>query len=413
MKVLQINNVHYRRGGADAVYLNTGELLVEHGGEVVYFNMLREKNLPCNDDKYFVSSIESRPKGLKSTLIELRNFFYNPEAARKIEELIIAEKPDIAHIHLFWGCGISASICKVLHKYNIPLVQTVHDYRMVCPIAVLKDQSGKVCEKCAKGQYYHGACKNCSHHGRLHSIVMSVEMYFHNWFFYPTEVVDGFIYVSNFSKKKHVQYMPKMQNANKTVLYNFSKSDSTKAAEKMDYFLYYGRLSHEKGIATLIDAFGKKPIHALKIVGTGPLEDELKEHCKEECYGNIDFLGYKSGEELFDLVQKAKFVCVPSEWYENNPMTIVESYTLGTPVIGAHIGGIPEIIEEGKTGYTFESGNVNDLLKTIQQADAMTSIEYEQMCANAKNFADENFEKEAHYKRLMEFYKQTINNYKK
>lgn len=148
MKVLQINNVHYRRGGADAVYLNTGELLVEHGGEVVYFNMLREKNLPCNDDKYFVSSIESRPKGLKSTLIELRNFFYNPEAARKIEELIIAEKPDIAHIHLFWGCGISASICKVLHKYNIPLVQTVHDYRMVCPIAVLKDQSGKVCEKC-------------------------------------------------------------------------------------------------------------------------------------------------------------------------------------------------------------------------------------------------------------------------
>ena len=176
MKILQINNVHYRRGGADAVYLNTADLLMKHGNEVVFFNMKKDKNLLCTDEKYWVSSIESRPRGLRSTFIELRNFYNNPEAAIKIEELILAEKPDIAHVHLFWGCGISPYITKVLKKYSIPLVQTVHDYRMICPVSLLMDMKGHVCERCQGKFFYKAGIYACSHHGRIRSIIMASEM---------------------------------------------------------------------------------------------------------------------------------------------------------------------------------------------------------------------------------------------
>lgn len=425
MKVLQINNVHYRRGGADAVYLNTADLLMKHGNDVVFFNMRKDNNLPCKDEKYWVSSIESRPKGIKSTLLELRNFFCNPEAAEKIEELILAEKPDIVHIHLFWGCGISPSITKVLKKYQIPLVQTVHDYRMICPIALLMDKKGSVCERCKGKFFYKAGLYNCSHHGRVRSILMAAEMYYHNKFFYPTEVVDGFVFVSNFAYKKHLQYMPRLKDANVTVLYNFTVSDGDYSQNsKEKYILYYGRLSYEKGIRTLLEAMESYPEMAVRVVGTGPIEEELKKNyintCAsgsiseaKKCYENIHFLGYHSGGTLKELVRNAQFVCVPSECYENNPMTIVEAYSMGTPVIGARIGGIPEIIEEGKTGYCFESGNVEDLYKVIKKATMMAENDYLDMRQNAFTFYLNNFSPELHYEKLMSFYKHTLEIYER
>ena len=423
MRVLLINNVHYRRGGADAVYLNTAELLQQHGEKVVFFNMLKKDNLPCKDEKYWVSSIESRPKGIKSTLAEMRNFFYNPEATNKIEELIKAEKPDIAHIHLFWGSGISPSITKVLKKYHVPLVQTVHDYRMVCPIALFMDRNGQVCERCKGKAFYKAGVYNCSHHGRVRSILMAAEMYYHNKFFYPTEVVNGFIFVSNFAYKKHLQFMPRMIEANTTVLYNFTPSDGrfTQNSDEK-YFLYYGRLSYEKGINTFLEAMRSFPNLKVKVVGTGPIEAELikkyKKDCAsgsvgeaEKCYENIQFLGYHSGGTLKELVQNAQFVCVPSEWYENNPMTIVEAYSMGTPVIGARIGGIPEIIEEGKTGYCFKTGNVDDLKRVVQKVSSIKEDEYNAMRQNAFCFYQNHFSPEHHYSKLMDFYKHTIELY--
>ncbi len=409
MKILQINNVHYRRGGADTVYLNTAELLQTHGEDVVFFNMLKKDNMPCKDEKYWVSSIESRPQGLKSTLVELRNFFYNPEAAIKIEELIKDEKPDIAHIHLFWGNGISPSITKILKNYKIPLVQTVHDYRMICPIALLMDKKGKVCEKCEGKHFYKAGLYGCSQHGRVRSIMMAAEMYYHNRHFNPVDVVNGFIFVSNFSYQKHLQYMPSLAKANTTVLYNFAVSDRMIRTKEAPYYLFYGRLSYEKGIRTLLEAIKDKPDVQLKVVGSGPMEEEL-----EQQYGsfdNISFLGYQTGETLKNLVRNARFVFVPSECYENNPMTIVESYSMGTPVIGARIGGIPEIVDEGKTGFRFESGNVEELKQVVLKADSITMDEYEVMRRNAYHFYEENFSPDKYYEKLMDFYKQTIDKY--
>ena len=188
--------------------------------------------------------------------------------------------------------------------------------------------------------------------------------------------------------------------------------------EKGDYILFYGRLSFEKGIPTLLKAAARHPEINVNVVGTGPLEGELKRDyeialsagaSQKKCYENIKFLGYHSGGELFELVRNAKFVCVPSEWYENNPMTIVESYSLGTPVIGSNIGGIPEIVEDGKTGWLFEPGDVNGLEKVMLKAASIKKGEYEKMCAAAYAFYKKNFNEVVYYQRLMDFYDEIIN----
>lgn len=404
MKVLQINNVHYRRGGADAVYLNTAELLLQHGNEVVFFNMLKNGNLPCKDEKYWVSSLDSRPQGIKSKLIELRNFFDNPEAARKIEELIIAEKPDIAHIHLFWGMGISPSITKVLKKYHIPLVHTAHDYHLICPVALLMDSKGQVCEACKGKHFIKAMLKGCSHNGRVATCIKAAEQYYHNMKYNPVDVLQGIIYVSYFSQNKHLEYMPSLAKVKSTVLYNFNSIGEEREDYSGKYYLYYGRLAQEKGLFTLVEAFRTNPALQLKIVGTGPLEDAI---C-QQLPSNVEMLGPKYGEELFELVKGAKFVCVSSECYENNPLTIVESYSWGVPVIGSRLGGITEIIRDGETGFLFEHKNENELSNCLSKAEALSESKYVAMCKAAYHFAQDNFSSERHYERLMAFYKDVI-----
>ena len=407
MKVLQINNVHYRRGGADAVYLNTAELLQRHGDEVTFFNMKRKDNLPCKDEKYWVESLESRPSGIKSKFVDLRNFFYNPEAARKIEELIVAKKPDIAHVHLFYGMGISPSICKVLRKHHIPLVHTAHDYRMICPVALLMDSNGRVCEACKGKHFYKSMLKGCSHNGRAITCIKAAEMYYHNCIYHPTKVMQGIIFVSHFSKRKHFEYLPSLETIHSTVIYNFCQGVALRDSVGGEFFLYYGRLAQEKGLPTLIEAFRQNPLLSLKIIGAGPMEEELRKSLPK----NVEMLGPKYGDELFSWVKKARFVCVPSECYENNPMTIVEAYSHGVPVIGSDLGGITEVVENGKTGFLFEPKNVKQLSALLQKAVDMKAEDYEMMSRNASMFAKNNFSPEQHYKKLTDFYKEVLNKY--
>lgn len=403
MKVLQINNVHYRRGGADAVYLNTAELLQQHGDEVVFFNMLKSTNLPCKDEKYWVESMEGSRDPI-SILKRLRNHFDNPEAARKIEKLIIVEKPNIAHVHLFWGMGISPSITKVLRQYHIPLVHTAHDYHMICPVALLMDSKGNVCEACKGKDYYKAIFKGCSHNGRFATCIKAAEQYYHNWKYNPVNVLQGIIYVSNFSQKKHLEYMPSLASVPSTVLYNFNSKNELRADCSRDYYLYYGRLAQEKGLFTLIEAFRKNPMLKLKIVGTGPLENALRQLLPD----NVELLGPKYGDELFEMVKGARFVCVPSECYENNPLTIVEAYSYSVPVIGSRLGGITEIIDDGTTGFLFGHQNPNELSDCLKKAESLGEDEYKSMCNSAYSFAQENFSAEKHYERLIEFYHKVI-----
>ncbi|MBE6308885.1 MAG: glycosyltransferase [Bacteroidales bacterium] len=417
MKVLLINNYLYRRGGAEVVFLNTGELLKAKGHEVVYFSQDWEENIPCDDAKYFPKGIDTKSKGFGDKLKGVSNYFCNVTAAKKLEAVIKAEKPDIAHIHNFWG-GLSGTILKVLRKHNIPTVHTVHDYRMVCPGYAFKNGKNEICEKCAGKHFLKCISNRCSRGSLAMSTIMCMEMYYRNCFTNPLDYIDSFMFVSNFSYKKFLQYAPRFKEKHCVTMYNFQDAEvlaqvNKELATYNGYYLFYGRLSYEKGIQTLINTFCRLPHLKLKIVGTGPLEKELKQLCNEKGAKNIEFLGFKTGKELFDEIKNAKFVCVPSECYENNPMTIIESYTLRTPVIGAAIGGITEIIEEGRTGYRFQAGNKNDLKRVVENVELLSEEEYRIMKDHAEEFAQKNFGKEPYYTSLMELYKQTISNYKK
>lgn len=400
MKILLINNFHYPKGGSETVYFNTARLLEQAGHEVCFFSVDREDNISTPYSKYFIadSSTMSKVKGLQK-------YFYNSEAAQKLEQLILAEKPDIAHAHLMWGCTAPA-IFKVLKKYGIPLVHTVHDYRMVCP-AYTFTSGGQICEECKGRYFYKCALKRCSKGSLLMSTVMAAEMYYRNTFFNPAKNIDGLIYVSQFAKEIHEKYAPSFTKVPSMVLYNCTQKQVFEGKGRGDYFLYFGRLSHEKGVEIVIDAFKELPSAKLKVVGTGPIESGLKQ--KAAGCDNIEFLGFKHGEELHNLIRNAQFVIVPSQWYENNPMTIVEAYSFGTPVIGSDLGGIPEIIKDEATGFVFKHGDTESLLHAIRTASNISNQAYFQMSSNAVRFYEQNFSEKGYAEKLVDFYKKVLN----
>lgn len=408
MKVLLIDVYNFNKGGAETVCFNTGKLLEEHGHQVVYFALKWEKNNPSPYSKYFPESKETR-KGPLKQVKNMVNYFYHFEAAKKMEQLIEDERPDIAHIHLMWG-QITPSIFPVLRKHRIPILLTVHDYRIVCPAYLFRDGHGNICEACKGENFYKCITHTCCKGSKLLSAVMAAEMYFRNRFFNPAKYIDGFMYVSNFSRDKHEQYMPALKAKQNITLYNFSCeiAKSPKTLSENKYYLFYGRLSDEKGVATLLRAFKDIPQCKLKIVGTGPKEQELKDFAKLSGMKNVEFLGFKRGQELMDLVKKAHFVIVCSECYENNPMSIIESYSYGTPVIGSRIGGIPEIVVEGKTGYQFVCGDSDDLRKKVEFADSLSAEDYSCLSAGTLTFAHDNLSLKSYYPKLIAFYNQFL-----
>lgn len=406
MKILEINVFNYRKGGSEAVYFSTMELLKEHGDDVVNYALKWPENYPSPYEQFFPESKETR-SGVLRPIKNIVNYFYDAEAARNLETLIEMEKPDLAQVHLIWG-QITGSILPVLKRHHIPVIFTIHEYRIVCPAYTFRNGLGEVCEQCQGKHFYKCVTNKCCKGSYGLSAMMAAEQYFRIAFLNPAKYIDGFVYVSQFAKSKLEQYMPALKDKPNMVLYNLTDGicgEVTKDEKTEKYYLFFGRLSYEKGIKTLILAFRETPQCRLKIAGTGPLEEELKEFVRENKMDNVEFLGYQSGEPLQKLVSNAYFIMVPSEWYENNPMTIIEGYAAGVPVIGAKIGGIPEIIEDGKTGYLFESGNKEALADLVNKAFSLTHKDYLEMSNYALKFAQEHFDRAKYYPRLMSFFK--------
>ena len=410
MKILLINNFHYRKGGSETVYFNMARILAEHGHQVVFFSCESEQNQSEGANRFFVKSNTSLPMW-KGAL----RYIYNREAQQSLSQLITEERPDIAHIHLFWG-GLSTSILDTLRQHRIPIVHTVHDYRIVCPAYTFRRNDGTICEACKGGKFYNCAQNRCSRGSIVQSLLMTAEMYLRNEWHKAVSKIDGLVFVSNFAHRKHIECMPQLSLTRSIVSYNTASAlDPQFISQKRgNYFLFFGRLSSEKGIKTLIEAFADLEGLQLKIVGTGPEEEALKQYIAQHgSRSEVEFVGYRNGDALKELIRDASFVVVPSEWYENNPMTIIEAYTAGIPVIGAKIGGIPEIIDEGQTGYLFEPGNVEQLRGAILQATQLSDADYTTMSNAARKFAAENFSEERSYDNIINLYNSIINDYER
>jgi len=409
MKILQINNCHYNRGGADIVYLNTGKLLEDNGNEVFYFSIKNELNIKTNFQKYFVRGVDFLNTSFFKKILYSYRFFYSKESKQNLNKLIEDFKPQIAHIHLYKG-GLTPSILGVLKKNNIPVLVTLHDYGFLDPHNLLLDGNLNVSEKCITGSSFNCVKDKSNRNSYLLSLVSTLEYIYHSKIFPFDKYFNTIVAVSKFSQDLHL----KSDKFNWSIdhLYNFSpllNSHEEIIKQEPNYLLYFGRLSKEKGIKTLINAVEKLDVKIdLKIVGTGVLEIELKKYIHDNNLTNIKLLGFKKGNELHKLIRESKFVIVPSQWYENNPMTIIESYCFGVPVIGSRIGGIPEIIDEGKTGFTYEMGNIDDLVLALTKGNNLSEEEYIILKNNARVFAEENFSPNLHYNKLMNLYKKTI-----
>jgi glycosyltransferase involved in cell wall biosynthesis len=343
--------------------------------------------------------------GFRQKLKNCVAFFYNRDARKKIEKLIIAERPDIAHIHLLFN-GISVSILPVLKKYHIPVVMTVHEYRLICPSYLFLDSNIKICEKCRNGNYFNCITNRCYKKQRLFSAMLCFDMYFRNIFYPVTKYVDKFIFVSDFILEKHASYNPQYRKKG-VCLYNFIPQKNTagtgKPISSTKYFLYYGRLSHEKGILTLIESVRGLDIQ-LKIAGTG----ELFKDINLDFPPNIELLGFKSGEELQYLLRDASFVIVPSEWYETFGLTAMEPQVWGTPIIAANIGALPELIKDGENGFLFESGNAKSLRCMIEKANACSANEYKELSLQANKCIRQFSDTSQAYNDLIRIYNECI-----
>lgn len=402
MKVLLINRNHFIEGGADRVYLNTGKLLQEHNCEVAYFSTKNENNLSAAHSQYFIENITPKNISIYGKIISVKKYLYNTAASKNLSALITEFNPDIAHIHLFYG-ALSASILKTLKKHKIPIVITIHDYRLLCPANAMLDRHGIICEKCKNNRFYNCTLKRCSSGNIFYSAIISVEAYMRQYLIKPIKYIDHFIFVSQFSLNKHISFDNRYSNKS-SHLYNFTNSSACKFLIKGEYLLYYGRLSKEKGIINLINAV-KKTNAKLKIAGSGPQKEEIINTIKG--FAGIDYIGFKTGLELNELIEKCSFVVVPSEWYENNPMTVVEAFSLGKPVIGSRIGGIPELVNID-TGLIFDSGDLTSLSNAIYRAEKMEIDEYKRLSKNCWEFAQTNFSKDQHLKELYKIYQDII-----
>lgn len=392
MKILQINNSYSKVGGAESVFFNTIALLRQNGHEVVPFSLKSSKNFDTKDSHYFVDKLKP-----------MHNKLFSFTAQKKIAELIDKEKPDIAHVHNIIG-GLTFSILPVLRKMGVPIIATIHDFRLLCPAFIFINGKKEVCEKCKGGKYYNCIINRCSPEGLIRSSLIAAESYFRDYFYPFSKYINAFIFVSKFVQNKFLESNPGLRDKSYLV-YNFT-SRMNLNSEKGTYFLYFGRLAREKSLFTLLEAFQLVPRLNLKIIGEGDLKKELE--IKKSL--NVELLGHKTGDELIDKIKNASFTIASSECFETNSMVTLESYSLGKPVIGSDIGAISELIIDGKTGFLYEPKNSRELSNILNRCSEMDLASYRKLSENAFDFLEQRFSPEQHYSQLIRVYEYALRN---
>ena len=375
MKILQINKYSTLKGGTETVLFNTISLLRKAGHTVMLFSSENKSDIQ-SDAFYYLDFPELREAGFVNKMRFFFSFFYNRKAITQLDKILDIEKPDIVHIHLFLN-SFSISILPAIKRKNIPIVMTLHDYRQICPSYLLLNGRNQICERCKKGYYYHCLFFRCSKGLFFFFFFLTAEMYFRRLFYPVEKYVDAFICVSSFAQSKHWEFNTELGRRS-FVIPNPSHSRAYQDTSKGNYMLYYGRLSREKGLFTLLKVARLLPQIEFRIAGRGLLE------LSGSLPSNVTFLGFKKGIDL-------------------------ESFSLSKPVIGANIGTIPELISHGKNGYLFESGNVKDLVDVISYANDMSKDDYSQMCKNANNSL-ERFSEHNYVTQLVNLYELCQNN---
>ena len=357
MKILMVNKFLFPNGGSETYIFKLGDYLKSLGHEVEYFGMEHEGRIVSNSAEQYTSDMDFHTESKLKQLTYPLKTIYSKEAKTKITAVLESFSPDVVHLNNF-NYQLTPSIIYAVKSYEkkagkrIKIIYTAHDYQLICPNHMLRKPDGEVCggvssyTKCVKS--------SCIHSSKAKSAVGAAEACLYKAL-KAYKYIDCVICPSEFIKTK-LDSNPCL-NGKTVALHNFIDRVEKKKTEKEGYVLYFGRYSEEKGIETLLNA----GIANLVFAGAGELEDRIN-NCK-----NVKNAGFKSGGELEQLIRKAICSVYPSVWYENCPFSVMESIMYGTPVVGADIGGIPELIENGKTGFLFEAGNAAELEKAVKR----------------------------------------------
>ena len=444
MRILLVNKYFYRKGGAETYFFALAEGLKALGHEVAFFSMRHPSNEPSRWSKYFVSEKDYVGKvSAFKQVQEAATLIYSFEAKHKFEALLEEFKPDIIHMNnVHRQLTLSILDAPYLKKHHVPVVYTAHDYILVCPAYTMVNGHGEVCDACLDKHFMHAVKNACVKGSRAKSLLASVEAEFLKYR-HSYDKIDAIIAPSEFMKSKLDEggyagrtitmqnFLTDSQMAMSARVANTHKFDDAQAGAR-PYVLFFGRLSQEKGILTLVKAFlqaagleryadsdaaaGHKgflpDIWDLHIVGDGPEREAIERliaSAGPQAVSRIRLLGYRTGEDLQREVGNARFSVLSSEWRENMPYSGLESLAAQTPIIGARIGGIPELVEEGRTGFTFESGNIADLKDGLLKASAVDEDIYGTMQRRCIEYVTLRCGQQAYAEQLVDRYAKLLN----
>ena len=404
MKILLVNKFYHVVGGSERYLFGLGELFAAMGDKVVYFSMKDERNVPTPESRYFIRHIDfNEPAGPFQIAHNSAHVLYSFEAKRKFAQLLDDEKPDIIHLNIFQS-QLTSSIVDAAVSRGIPIVYTAHELKSICPNYQMLNH-GKICEKCLGGNYWHCFFEGCMKDSRLKSLLASMEANVYK-IRKTYRKMDLVITPSAFYKKKIDQ--AGVMGCPVVYMRNFLPAETVYDGSTKDggYMLYFGRLSREKGILTLIRAFAASGTSLkLCIAGQGPLEEEIFKLIDSlRLSDRVTVLGFLSGERLGKMIREATAVCLTSEWYENGPYSIMEAQSWGRPALVTDAGGLPEIVEDGADGVICRMGDISSIAEGIRRIQAGRPWDTEAIAARAC----EKYDAKAYAKRLRGLYQEII-----
>lgn len=368
---------------------------------VAVFARDHENNITSDYSKHFPPPIET--ENIKVSLAALRvvkELIYSREARSGLRNVLNDFRPVIAHAHNIYG-RLTVSVLDELKAHGIPTVLTMHDLKLLCPTYLMLNK-GAVCEKCRGGRYYNSVLTKCHKGSYAASAVYALETWI-NDILGKYDSVKLFISPSRFLRDKMIEYG--WSPVRIVHVPNFIDGNALDGSRDIGrYNLYFGRLSREKGVKTLLKAYGRvKEGIPLMVVGDGPERAELEKLARDLAL-QVTFTGYLSGEPLHSAISNARAAIVPSEMYENAPLSILEAFSYGKPVVGSRIGGIPEMIDDRVNGLLFEAGNADDLADKLSLLATMSDQRIADMGKAALEKVKKEYSAETHYAKLMDVY---------
>lgn len=391
MRVLQISHNFHTVGGSDSVFFATSDLLSDAGHEVIPFCAGSPDDKPGQWNAFFPKCANTGTPKARDAL----RYFYNREARDKLKRLLDQCGPvDVAHLHIYHGKQ-TPSILSALRQRGIPVVQSLHEYKLACPTYTLH-RDGQNCEACVQGSDLNAIRHRCKDGSLVKSAVMVAEKKTSRMLG-DVRHIDRFLCVSDFQRRLMARAgLPSNKLA---TLHNFVDTNVFRSEPGHDgYLLYFGRVETLKGLPTLIDAVARTG-HRLIIAGDGSWRREMENRINGN--PNIRYVGFKMGADLKRLIGRSLAVVVPSEWYENCPMTVLEAKAMGRPVIGAATGGIPELIRPGSDGYLFKPGSVDGLCRALSDLD---KAKFRDLSQNAREDIENRFSAQAYRQELLGHY---------